>query len=329
MTRFPAYLATKTDGVQSISKTELTEDELMDGDVTVKVEYSALNYKDGLAMTNSAPIIRHYPLVPGIDLAGTVVESSNDRFAAGDRVVLNGFGLGESHSGGFAGMARVYGDWLVPLPETISTRQAMAIGTAGYTAMLCILALEQHGISPDDGGILVTGAAGGVGSVAVAVLSKLGYPVTATTGRLQESDYLKSLGASEVIDRTPFADKAKPLGKERWAGAIDVAGGNTLANVLSQIKRGGAVAACGLAESMDLPTSVAPFILRGVTLYGIDSVMCPMDKRLAAWRRLDTDLDKELLESLSSEISFDDLPNASTAIIKGQIRGRTIVNIPQ
>jgi acrylyl-CoA reductase (NADPH) len=329
MTSFPAYLATKTDKGQSIEKTELTEDDLMDGDVTVKIEYSALNYKDGLAMTNSAPIIRHYPLVPGIDFAGTVVESFSDRFNPGDRVVLNGFGVGESHSGGFAGLARVNSDWLVHLPDTISTRQAMAIGTAGYTAMLCILALEHHGITPADGQILVTGAAGGVGSVAVSILSKLGYPVTATTGRLQESDFLKSLGASEVIDRKSYAEKAKPLAKELWAGAVDVAGGNTLANVLSQIKRGGAVAACGLAESMDLPASVAPFILRGVTLYGIDSVMCPMQKRLTAWQRLDTDLDKDLLESLSTEISFDDLPQASSDILKGRIRGRTIVRIKQ
>jgi acrylyl-CoA reductase (NADPH) len=329
MTSFPAYLATKTDKGQSIEKTELTEDDLMDGDVTVKIEYSALNYKDGLAMTNSAPIIRHYPLVPGIDFAGTVVESFSDRFNPGDRVVLNGFGVGESHSGGFAGLARVNSDWLVHLPDTISTRQAMAIGTAGYTAMLCILALEHHGITPADGQILVTGAAGGVGSVAVSILSKLGYPVTATTGRLQESDFLKSLGASEVIDRKSYAEKAKPLAKELWAGAVDVAGGNTLANVLSQIKRGGAVAACGLAESMDLPASVAPFILRGVTLYGIDSVMCPMQKRLTAWQRLDTDLDKDLLESLSTEISFDDLPQASSDILKGRIRGRTIVRIEQ
>ena len=328
MTRFPAYLATKTDEGQTISKTELGVDDLMEGNVTVRVEYSALNYKDGLAMTNSAPIIRQYPLVPGIDFAGTVVESSHDRFSSGDRVVLNGFGVGESHSGGFAGMARVNGDWLVPLPDTISTRQAMAIGTAGYTAMLCILAVEQHGVVPADGPILVTGAAGGVGSVAVAILNHLGYKVTATTGRPQESDSLESLGASEVIDRKPFAEKAKPLAKELWSGAVDVAGGNTLANVLSQTRRGGAVAACGLAESMDLPTSVAPFILRGVTLYGIDSVMCPMEKRLIAWQRLDTDLDKQLLESLSTEIHFDDLPEAASAILKGQIRGRTIVRIP-
>ena len=329
MTRFPAYLATKTNEVQSINKTELTEHDLMDGDVTVKVEYSALNYKDGLAMTNSAPIIRQYPLIPGIDLAGTVLESTNDRFNSGDRVVLNGFGVGESHSGGFAGLARVNSDWLVHLPDNISTRQAMAIGTAGYTAMLCILALEQHGIAPRDGHLLVTGAAGGVGSVAVSILNKLGYPVTAVTGRLQESDYLRSLGASVVIDRKSFADKAKPLAKELWAGAVDVAGGNMLANVLSQIERGGAVAACGLAESMQLPTSVAPFILRGITLYGIDSVMCPMHKRLTAWQRLDTDLDKIVLESMSTEISFDELPEAASAILKGQIRGRTIVKIPQ
>ena len=329
MTSFPAYLARSENGVQSVVKTELTEHDLMAGDVTIKVEYSALNYKDGLAMTNSAPIIRRYPLIPGIDLAGTVVESSHDRFSSGDRVVLNGFGAGESHSGGFAGMARVSGDWLVPLPSSISTRQAMAIGTAGYTAMLCILALEQHGIVPDDGQILVTGAAGGVGSVAVAVLNKLAYAVTATTGRMQEADYLKSLGARDVIERKAFGGKAKPLAKELWAGAVDVAGGNTLANVLSQVKRGGAVAACGLAESMELPTTVAPFILRGITLYGIDSVMCPMPKRLTAWQRLDADLDRGLLESLCTEISFDDLPKASSAILKGQIRGRTIIKIPQ
>ena len=325
---FSAYLATKTRDGQSIGKTELGEDDLMEGDVTVRVEYSTLNYKDGLAMTNSAPIIRHYPLVPGIDFAGTVVASTHAGFKSGDRVVLNGYGVGESHSGGFAGIARVNGDWLVHLPDRISTRQAMAIGTAGYTAMLCVLALEHHGITPGDGELLVTGAAGGVGSIALAVLSRLGFAVTASTGRLQETDFLKELGAVEVIDRKAFAEKARPLARETWAGAVDVAGGNTLANVLSQVQRGGAVAACGLAESMELPTTVAPFILRGVTLYGIDSVMCPMEKRLTAWQRLDTDLDKDLLESLSTEIAFDDLPEASTAILSGQIRGRTIVKIP-
>ncbi len=329
MTTFPAFQATKTDDGQVINRTELTEDDLMDGDVTVKVEYSALNYKDGLAMTNSAPIIRQYPLIPGIDFAGTVMSSQSDRFNEGDRVVLNGFGVGESHSGGFAGVARVNSDWLVPLPDSLSARQAMAIGTAGYTAMLCILALEQHGITPADGNILVTGASGGVGSVAVAILSKLGYAVTATTGRMEESDYLKQLGAADIIDRNEFSAKARPLAKELWAGAVDVAGGNTLANVLSQISRGGAVSACGLAESMELPTTVAPFILRGVTLYGIDSVMCPMEKRLVAWQRLDADLDKDLLESLSTEIGFDELPDAAAAILKGQVRGRTVVKIPQ
>ena len=329
MPSFPAYVATKTNGIQSIDKTELTEHDLMEGNVTVKVEYTALNYKDGLAMTGSAPIIRRYPLIPGIDFSGTVTESSHKHFNPGDRVVLNGYGVGELHSGGFAGLARVNGDWLVHLPDTISTRQAMAIGTAGFTAMLCILALQQHGIATADGQILVTGAAGGVGSVAVAILNKLAYPVTAVTGRLQESDYLESLGAGEIMDRKSFTGKAKPLAKERWAGAVDVAGGNTLANVLSQIKRGGAVSACGLAESMELPASVAPFILRGVTLYGIDSVMCPMQKRRTAWQRLDADLDKELLESLSTEISFDDLPEAASALLNGQIRGRTIVRIPQ
>lgn len=328
MKRFSAYLATKTEDGQSIAKTEIGEDDLMDGDVTVRVEYSTLNYKDGLAMTNSAPIIRHYPLVPGIDFAGSVVASTHAGFESGDRVVLNGYGVGESHSGGFAGIARVNGDWLVHLPDRISTRQAMAIGTAGYTAMLCVLALEHHGITPGDGELLVTGAAGGVGSIALAVLSRLGFAVTASTGRLQETDFLRKLGAVEVIDRKAFAEKARPLARETWAGAVDVAGGNTLANVLSQVQRGGAVAACGLAESMELPTTVAPFILRGVTLYGIDSVMCPMEKRLTAWQRLDTDLDKDLLESLSTEIAFDDLPEASTAILRGQIRGRTIVKIP-
>ncbi len=328
MKRFSAYLATKTEDGQSIGKTEIGVNDLMDGDVTVRVEYSTLNYKDGLAMTNSAPIIRRYPLVPGIDFAGTVVASTHAGFKSGDRVVLNGYGIGESHSGGFAGIARVNGDWLVHLPDRISTRQAMAIGTAGYTAMLCVLALEHHGITPGDGELLVTGAAGGVGSIAVAVLSRLGFAVTASTGRLQETDFLKKLGAVEVIDRKPFAEKARPLARETWAGAVDVAGGNTLANVLSQVQRGGAVAACGLAESMELPTTVAPFILRGVTLYGIDSVMCPMEKRLTAWRRLDSDLDKDLLESLSTEIAFDDLPEASAAILRGQIRGRTIVKIP-
>ena len=328
MNTFPAWLVSQSDSGPIAARSELTENDLMAGDVTVKVEYSALNYKDGLAMTKSALVIKNFPLIPGIDLAGTVIQSDSDKFKSGDRVVLNGFGLGETFHGGYAGVARVKGEWLVPLPDSLSTRQAMAIGTAGYTAMLCVLALENHGIKPEDGNILITGAAGGVGSVALSIMHKLGYSVSATTGRLQESDYLTKLGASEIIDRNEFSQKPRPLSKERWAGAIDVAGGNTLANVLSQVKRSGAVAACGLAESMDLPTSVAPFILRGVTLYGIDSVMCPMPKRLTAWNRLASDLDLATLESMSNEIGFDELPAAAVAILKGQIRGRTIVKIP-
>jgi len=329
MSTFPAFLVTESDNGPVVNRTDLTENNLMEGDVTIKVEYSALNYKDGLAMTNSKLVIRQFPLIPGIDFAGTVTHSDSDRFKPGDRVVLNGYGVGENFHGGYSGMARVKSEWLVALPETLSTRQAMAIGTAGYTAMLCILALEKHGIKPEHGKILVTGAAGGVGSIAVSILHKLGYDVSVTTGRPQESDYLKNLGANEILQRSEFADKARPLSKERWAGAIDVAGGFTLANVLSQIKTGGAVAACGLAESMDLPTSVAPFILRGISLYGIDSVNCPMQKRLTAWDRLSTDLDLNLLESMSQEIGFEELPEAASAILKGQIRGRTIVKIPQ
>jgi len=328
MTTFPAYLATKTDEGQSITKTNLTEQDLMEGDVTIKVEYSALNYKDALAMTSSAPIIRRFPLIPGIDLAGTVTHSDNDRFKPGDAVLLNGYGVGETHSGGFAGLARVNSDWLVNLPYGFTAKQAMAIGTAGYTAMLCVLALEDHGIKPADGNILVTGASGGVGSIAVSVLNKLGYQVSASTGRLEESDYLKQLGAKEIVDRNMFATEPRPLAKERWAGAIDVAGGVTLANVLSQIKTEGAVAACGLADSMDLPTSVAPFILRGVALYGINSVTCPMQKRVIAWQRLVSDLDTDALEDMSTVIEFDDLPDASAKLLKGQVRGRTIVKIP-
>jgi acrylyl-CoA reductase (NADPH) len=324
---FRAYQITKDEDGQKAVLTTLTEHDLMDGDVTVKVEYSAVNYKDGLAMTGSAPVVRRFPLTPGIDFAGTVTASENSTFAAGDKVLLNGFGVGEVHSGGFSEVARVDGNWLVPLPDGITTRQAMAVGTAGYTAMLCILALENHGINPESGNILVTGAAGGVGSVAIAILSKLGYRVVAVTGRSSEGDYLTSLGASEIIDRQPFSEKARPLAKELWAGAIDVAGGNTLANVLSQIKYGGAVAACGLAESMSLPTSVAPFILRGVALYGIDSVMASIAKRQQAWQRIAEDLDFSKLETLSNEIGLEDVPAAAEAILAGTIRGRTVVKI--
>jgi len=267
-------------------------------------------------------------LTPGIDFSGSVIESSHADFSVGDEVILNGFGVGEVHSGGYAQKARVSGDWLVPVPAGLDTRRAMAIGTAGYTAMLSVLALEDHGITPDSGDILVTGAAGGVGSIAVAVLSKLGYRVVASTGRPQESDFLKHLGAAEIVERASFAGTPRPLGKETWAGAVDVAGGNTLANVLSQIKRGGAAAVCGLAESMNLPTSVAPFILRGIAMYGIDSVMATIARRKLAWQRLASDLDMALLDELSFDLDFTDLPRAGNDILDGKIRGRAVVKVP-
>lgn len=325
---FLGYQINKTESGQTCELKQLSNDDLMDGDVTIAVEYSTLNYKDGLALTGSSPVVRKFPLTPGIDFSGTVTESEHANFKSGDRVVLNGFGVGEVHSGGYAQKARVNGDWLVALPEKIDSRQAMAIGTAGYTAMLCIMKLEQHGIKPGDGKLLVTGATGGVGSVAVAILSKLGYSVTAVTGRMAEKDYLLGLGASDVIERQGFSEKARPLYKELWAGAIDVAGGNTLANVISQMKYGSAVAACGLAESMDLPTSVAPFILRGVTLYGVDSVMVSIEKRQQAWNRLEQDLDMDLLEGLSFDLDFNGLPQAASDILDGKIRGRAIIKIP-
>ncbi|MEW8506427.1 MAG: MDR family oxidoreductase [Candidatus Thiodiazotropha sp.] len=325
---FPAYLISKTDSGQVAELKQVTLDDLMQGDVTVRVEYSTLNYKDGLALTGKAPVVRRFPLVPGIDFAGSVVSSDHPGFKQGDQVVLNGFGVGEVHSGGYAGMARVKGDWLVALPDGFTPRQAMAVGTAGYTAMLCVMALERHGVNPESGEVLVTGAAGGVGSVAVSILSRLGYQVTASSGRASQKDYLIGLGAREIVDRSEFSGKVKPLAKERWAAAIDVAGGNTLANVLSQINYGGAVAACGLAESMDLPTSVAPFILRGVTLYGIDSVMASIEKRQQAWQRLARDLDLEQLEKMIIEIPFEELPDAAEAILQGKVRGRTLIKIP-
>jgi len=326
--RYQAYQINKNEAGQTCDLKQLSDDDLMDGDVTVKVEYSTLNYKDGLALTGNSPVVRRFPLTPGIDFAGSVISSEHSNFKTGDRVILNGFGVGEMHSGGYAQKARVKGDWLVPLPDGINSRQAMAIGTAGYTAMLCVMALENHGVKSEDGDVLVTGASGGVGSVAVAILSKLSYRVVATTGRMEEKDYLFKLGATDVLDRADFSAKARPLYKELWAAAIDVAGGNTLANVLSQIKYGGAVAACGLAESMDLPTSVAPFILRGITLYGIDSVMASLQKRGQAWDRLAQDLDLELLEDLSFDLDFTELPQAAEDILAGKIRGRAIIKIP-
>ena len=326
--QFKAYQIGKNDDGQRCQLLQLDDSDLVDGDVTVRVEYTTLNYKDGLALTGRSPIIRKFPLIPGIDFSGEVIESGHADFKPGDKVILNGFGVGEDHNGGYAQKARVSGDWLVPVPDGLDTRRAMAIGTAGYTAMLSVLALEDHGLEPGDGEVLVTGASGGVGSIAVAVLGKLGHHVVATTGRMHEKDFLTGLGAAEVVDRAGFADKPRPLAKERWSGAIDVAGGNTLANILSQMRRASAVAACGLAESMNLPTTVAPFILRGVTLYGIDSVMAPLERRKQAWQRLATDLDSGLLEKLSFDLDFEDLPDAAVDILDGKIRGRAIVKVP-
>ena len=325
---FHAYQIGKNDDGQRCTLTQLDDNDLMEGDVTVRVEYTTLNYKDGLAVTGRSPVVRKFPLTPGIDFSGTVITSEHADFKQGDQVILNGFGVGEVHSGGYAQKARVSGDWLVPLPEGLDMRHAMAIGTAGYTAMLSVMALQDHGLEPDHGDVLVTGASGGVGSVAVSVLSELGYRVVATTGRMNEKDFLTGLGAADVLDRAGFAEKARPLGKELWSGAIDVAGGNTLANVLSQLKYGGAAAICGLAESMSLPTTVAPFILRGVSMYGIDSVMASIAKRKVAWARLATDLDLKLLDELSFDLDFADLPQAAEDILDGKIRGRAVVKLP-
>jgi acrylyl-CoA reductase (NADPH) len=303
------------------------EAELMGGDVTVRIEWSTLNYKDGLAVTGKAPVVRRFPMIAGIDFAGTVEHSSHPRWKAGDRVICNGWGLGETHLGSYAEKARVKGDWLVRLPEGISSRDAMAIGTAGYTAMLAVLALEQHGLAPAHGPVVVTGAAGGVGSVAVAILSKLGYHVMASTGRMSEAGYLKGLGAAEVIDRNELSGPAKPLAKERWAGGIDSVGSTTLANLLAMTKYRGAIAACGLAGGMDLPTSVAPFILRGVCLLGIDSVMCPTELREVAWKRLSGDMDLKKLSEITHEIGLDEVVEAGARILSGQVRGRIVVKI--
>jgi acrylyl-CoA reductase (NADPH) len=304
----------------------LDEARLPAGEVAVRVDHSTLNYKDALAITGKGPVVRQFPMVPGIDFAGVVQSSSNSSFKPGDKVVLNGWGVGESHWGGLAQLARVKGDWLIPLPPAFTTRQAMAIGTAGYTAMLCVLALEQHGLTPDGGEILVTGAAGGVGSVCVAVLAKLGFRVVAMTGRLSESDFLKQLGAAEVIDRAQFANPGKPLLKERWAGAVDVVGSHTLVNVCASLRYGGVVAACGLAGGMDFPASVAPFILRGITLRGVDSVMRPRADRLEAWRRLSQDLDVRKLELLTEEVPLSAATDRAATLLAGQIRGRIVVD---
>jgi len=294
--------------------------------VTVRVDYSTLNYKDALAITGKAPVVRQFPMVPGVDFAGTVDASEHPSYRAGDRVLLNGWGVGETHWGGLAQRARVKGDWLIPLPAAFTPRQSMAIGTAGYTAMLCVIALERHGVTPASGEILVTGAAGGVGSVAVAVLAKLGFRVAAVTGRLAEAEYLKRLGAAEILDRALFTAPGKPLAKERWAGAIDVVGSHTLANVCAALRYRGVVAACGLAGGMDFPASVAPFILRGITLAGVDSVMCPRADRLEAWRRLSHDLDIGRLELLTEEIGLSQVIDLAGALLEGRVRGRVVVD---
>ncbi|OUR77747.1 alcohol dehydrogenase [Alphaproteobacteria bacterium 46_93_T64] len=322
-----AILITKEDDVYETNLTDISEDQLPEGNVTVKVDYSTLNYKDGLAITGKSPVVRKFPLVPGIDLAGTVETSSHADYKAGDQVVLNGWGVGEVHSGGLAEKARVNGDWLVPLPDAFTPKQAMAIGTAGYTSMLCVMALEQQGVTPDKGEILVTGAAGGVGSVAISILAKLGYTVIASTGRPNEAEYLKSLGASDIIDRAELSSPGRPLGKERWAGAVDTVGSHTLANICAGIKYGGAIAACGLAQGMDLPASVAPFILRGIILNGVDSVYCPRNKRMQAWARLATDLDISHIELITNEISLSEAIPAAKELLEGNIRGRTVVNV--
>jgi acrylyl-CoA reductase (NADPH) len=327
VTTFRAIVIDKAATGQEVRLGEFDEKNLMEGDVTVAVEWSTINYKDGLALTSKAPVVRRFPMIPGIDLAGIVEASSNPAWKPGDKVIVNGWGLGETHLGAFAEKARVKGDWAVRLPGTMSARDAMAIGTAGYTAMLAIMALERAGITPARGPVIITGAAGGVGSVAVAILAKLGYAVIASTGRLSESDYLKGLGATEIIDRKELTGSPRALGKERWAGGIDAVGSSTLANVLSMTRYGGAVAACGLAGGMDLPTSVAPFILRGVTLIGIDSVMCPMDLRRQAWRRLETELDRGKIAAMTSEIGLADVIDAGARIIDGQVRGRIVVKV--
>ena len=327
MQSFKALVLTKGEKSPHVMWSELTEADLMEGDVTVRVSHSTLNYKDGLALTGRAPVVRRWPMIAGIDFAGTVTVSSHAGFKPGDEVVLNGWGLGETHLGGFAQVARVKGDWLVMKPAQFSPAQTMAIGTAGYTAMLAVLALEKAGVSPANGAVLVTGAAGGVGSVAVALLAKLGYQVVASTGRADQKPYLESLGASEIIDRAELAGPAKPLGRERWAGAIDVVGSHTLANALSMTRYGGCVAACGLAQGMDLPTSVAPFILRGVTLAGIDSVMAPRDKRVAAWGRLARDVDVAKLDAMTITRPVQDAVALAPEILAGRVRGRVVLEV--
>src|SRR5262245_52229359 len=322
-----AIVIEKAEGGQAVSLTDFDEADLMEGDVTVRVEWSTVNYKDGLALTGKAPVVRRWPMIAGVDLAGTVESSSHSGWQRGDKVILNGWGLGETHLGAYAEKARVKGDWLVRLPGSMSARDAMAIGTAGYTAMLAVMALERYGLTPESGPVVVTGAVGGVGSVAVAILAKLGYQVTASTGRPEEADYLRRLGAAEIIERKELSGPVRPLAKERWIGGIDSVGSTTLANVLAMIRYRGAVAACGLAAGMDLPASVAPFILRGVALLGIDSVYRPRADREAAWKRLEFDLDRSKLVEMSTEIELGDVIDAGRLIVEGRVRGRIVVKI--
>ncbi|PLW78394.1 MDR family oxidoreductase [Cohaesibacter celericrescens] len=322
-----AIVIEKGESGQSISQSQVTFEPLAEGEVAVDVAYSTLNYKDALAITGSSPVVRSFPMVPGIDFAGIITESRHADYTVGDRVVLNGWGVGEKHWGGLAKRAQVNGDWLVPLPDGVSMRQAMAIGTAGYTAMLCVIALEDQGITPDKGEVVVSGATGGVGSVATTLLAAKGYNVVAVTGRMSEAGYLKDLGATSVIDREEVSGKPRALNKERWAGAVDVVGGQVLANILSMIQYNGAVAACGLAGSMDLPTTVAPFILRGVTLKGVDSVMVPKAKRQVAWQRLATDLDQKKLEAMITEVALEDVIKTAPMFLEGKVKGRIVVPV--
>jgi acrylyl-CoA reductase (NADPH) len=327
MGAFRAVVIDKTESGQTVELRDFDEADLMDGDVTVRVSHSTLNYKDGLALTGKAPVVRRFPMIPGVDLAGTVEASSHPEFKPGDAVVLNGWGLGETHLGAYAEKVRVKGDWLIPLPQGLSAAQAMAVGTAGYTAMLALMALERHGLGPDRGPAIVTGAAGGVGSVAVALLAKAGWHVVASTGRPEEADYLKGLGATEIIERSELTGSVRPLAKERWAAGIDSVGSTTLANILSMTRYGGAVAACGLAGGMDLPSTVAPFILRGVSLLGVDSVMAPKTLRLEAWNRLTQELDLARLAAMTSTIPLDQVMEAGRKIVEGKVRGRVVVEI--
>jgi acrylyl-CoA reductase (NADPH) len=327
MQAFKALIASKAEKGPDLAWKELDLAELMEGDVVVEVSHSTVNYKDGLALTGKAPVIRRWPMIPGIDFAGRVLTSSHKTWKAGDEVILNGWGCGETHYGGYARLARVKGDWLVAKPAALTPAETMAVGTAGYTAMLCVLALERHGVTPDKGPVVVTGAAGGVGSVAIALLAKLGYQVIASTGRAGEADYLKGLGAAEIIDRAELSGPARPLGKERWAGGIDAVGSHTLANVLSMTRYGGAVAACGLAQGMDLTTSVAPFILRGVTLAGVDSVMAPKPARVEAWSRLARDLDRAKLAAMTVTRPASDVVAMAPEILAGKVRGRVVLEL--